>query len=128
MQWLRCILWITLRDREKNIDTCKHCCHQPPLEIMVATNRLQWFGHACRMQNSIVPKQIFCSDRPTDKKCPKTTPLPWWKNGLEEDVRTGCLKTRLCRDPVVEASCMAMDKIQWRGFIRDAASFASKNG
>ena len=95
MQWLRFILGITLRDRKRHIDIRKQCCHQPPVKIMVTKNRLRWFGHACHAENSRAPKQIFWSDRPTGWKCPKATPLPWWKKALEEDVRTGGLKRRL---------------------------------
>ena len=57
---------------------------------------------------------------------PKTTSCLNWRKVLEGSLRTGSHKRRLCKDAVVEASSMTLDKVQWRGFAKDITSFARK--
>ena len=55
---------------------------------------------------------------------PKTTSCLNWRKVFEGSLRTGSHKRRLCKDAVVEASSMALDKVQWRRFAKDITSFA----
>ena len=72
-------------------------------------------------------KQIYCSEWPTGWKLSQTTSLPSWKKVLEGNLRTGRHKRRLCKDAVVEASNVALEKVQWRGFTKDIAPFTNSN-
>ena len=70
MQWLHCILGVTLFDRYNNSDIRLQCCNQPPVQQVITRNWLHWFGHLCRMEDQRVPKKLFWSKRPTGWKCP----------------------------------------------------------
>lgn len=127
MYWLRIINGISRYDRIRNNEIRCISCHQPQIEEILRRNRLRWFGHLCRMEDSRIPKRIFVSKRPSEWKCPRTAPRSCWKKTIESDLRQSGITTRLYRDVISAAASMAMDRDQWRGFVRDASSFASNN-
>jgi len=74
MSCLRQILGVTRRDRLRN-DTIRHRCKkQPTVEKRIQRNRLRWFGHVCRMDDSRLPKRLLWAERPDGWRCPLNAP------------------------------------------------------
>ena len=126
MQWLRCILNVSLHNHLRNTTIRERCCQQPQICDQIRKNHLRWFGHLCRMSHERLPKKVFWSERPDGWKCPSNAPKLSWRNQLLKDVAAGGLTHRYFNNPLVEAFTLAQDRVQWRAFVRDL-SFASNN-
>jgi len=56
-------------------DTIRHhCMDQPTVGKRVQWNRLWWFGHVCRMDDSCLPKQLPWAERLDGWRCPSNAP------------------------------------------------------
>jgi len=99
MSCLRQILGVTQRDRLRN-DTIRHRCKKQPTVVKrIQWNRLRWFGHVCRMDDSHLPKRLLLAERPDGWRCPPNAPKKQWKDQVAADVSTH-LTRRLHRDPL----------------------------
>jgi len=100
-------------------DTIRHrSMEQPTVEKRVQWNRLRWFGHVCRMNDSRLPKQLLWAERPFGWRCPPNAPRKQWKDQVAADVTTH-LPRRLYHDPLMATTAMTAEHGTWRGLRYD---------
>ena len=58
---LRRLLVISWEDRVTNQEVLRHSS-MPGDEVLIMKAQLRWTGHVMRMEDSRLPKQIFCSE------------------------------------------------------------------
>ena len=112
------ILGVTRRNQLCN-DMIQHrCIEQPTVGKRVQWNRLRWFGHVCRIDDSRLPKQLLWAERPVGWRCPPNAPRKRWKDRVFADVMTH-LSRRLYLDPLMAAVGMTTEHGAWRGLHYD---------
>ena len=125
MQWLRDVLIFTLRKYKRNLETNKQCFQKPILienrnSIYGLNIFAKWKMRDYQSKSAVVIDQLAGNSL-------RTTPCLSWRKVLKEGLRTDSHKRYLCKDTVVKASSMDLDKVQWRGFAKDSGSFVSNN-
>jgi len=80
----------------------------------VQWNRLQWFGHVCRMDDSCLPKQFLWAKHLVGWHCPPNVPRKQWKEQVAADV-TAHLPRCLCCDTLMVAVSMTTEHGTWWG-------------
>jgi len=118
MSCLRCILVVTRHDQLRNDMIRHHCMEQPTVGKRVQWNRLRWFGHVCRMDDSRLPIQLLWAERPASWHCPPNAPRKQWKDQVAADMTTH-LSRRLYCDPLMAAVGMTAERGAWRGLLCD---------
>ena len=94
-------------------DTIRHhCMDQPTVGKRVQWNRLWWFGHVCRIDDSRLPKQLLWAECPLGWRCLPNAPRKQWKNQVAADVTTH-LPRRFYRDPLMAAASMTTEHGAW---------------
>ena len=96
--------------------TCK--TDEPTIGKRVQWNRLRWFGHVCRMDNSHLPKQLLWAEHPTCWRCPPNVPRKQCKDQVAANV-TIHLSRRLYCDPLMAANGMTTERGAWQGLRYD---------
>jgi len=81
-------------------------------------NRLRWFDHVCRMDNSRLSKCLLWAEHPNGWRCPPNASKKQWKDQVAADVSTH-LTRRLYRDPLTTAADMMAEHGDWRGLWYD---------
>jgi len=84
----------------------------------VQWNRLRWFGHVYRMDDSHLPKQLLGAERSVGWRCPPNGPRKQWKDQVTASVTTH-LSRRLYRDPLMAAASTTSERGAWRGLWYD---------
>ena len=84
MHVLRKILGITWMDKVSNQDVLRRA-NLPGVEALITKAQLRWSGHVMRMEDSRLPKQVFCSELTQTRGPAKTL------QGLPEETPT-CLQ------------------------------------
>jgi len=112
MSCLHRIIGVTRCDQLRN-DTIRHRC----MDQATVGNRLRWFGHVCRMDDSCLPKQLLWAG-PDGWRCPPNAPRKKWKDQVTADVTTH-LPRRLYRDPLMAAADMTAECGAWQGLRCD---------
>lgn len=125
MQWLRDVLRFSLRKHKRNLETSKQCFQKPILienrnSIYGFNIFATWKVRDYQSKSAVVIDQLARNSR-------RTTPCLSQRKVLEGSLRTGSHKRYLCKDTVVKASSIDLDKAQSRGFAKDSASFARNN-
>ena len=78
-----------------NIDWRLHISNQqirdtvgiPPACDIIKRQRLKWFGHVIRMENTRLPRQILLKWEPPNRKTTRGRPITTWKTTIERDLK-----------------------------------------
>ena len=102
---LRKILGITWMDKVSNQDVL-HNADLPGVEALITKAQLRWSGHVMRMEDSHLPKQVFCSELAIGKR----------KQGGQQKRYKDYLKRSLlaCNIPIPGWESLAKDHLAWR--------------
>ena len=102
---LRKILGITWKDKVTNQDVLR-LAEAPGVEALITKAQLRWTGHVMRMEDSRLPKQVFCSELASGKR----------KQGGQRKRYKDTLKNSLkgCNIPVEGWEALASDRAAWR--------------
>jgi len=92
MSCLRQNLGVTRPDRVRNDMILHRCKKQPTVRKRIQWNRLRWFGHVRRMDDSRLPQRLLRAERPDGWRCPPNAPKKQWKDQVAADI-----STHLCR-------------------------------
>ena len=80
-----------------------------PVDVVIRRNRLRWYGHTARMNDSEWPKAIQSIF--VDGKAPRGRPRKRWVDCINADMKQLNLK---CED--------ALDRTTWRSKVKDITS------
>ena len=78
-----------------NIDWRLHISNQqirdtvgiPSACDIIKRQRLKWFGHVIRMENTRLPRQILLKWEPPNRKITRGRPITTWKTTIERDLK-----------------------------------------
>ena len=105
LRCLRKILEIHWEDRVTNQEVLSRAA-LPGIEALIIQSQLRWSGHVMRMEDSRLPKQIFCSELAggTRRQGGQTKR---YKDGLKQSLRA-------CNIPVTGWEDLAANRSAWR--------------
>ena len=105
LRCLRRLLCISWEDRVTNQEVPRRS-NMPGVEILVMKAQLRWTGHVMRMEDSRLPKQIFCSELAGSSR----------RQGRQTKRYKVSLKNslRACDIPVKSWEHLAADRSAWR--------------
>ena len=87
---------------------CSSSCKSPLfiLEALITKAQLRWSGHVMRMEDSPLPKQVFCSELAIGRR----------KQGGQRKSYKDCLKKtlRICNIHIPGWESLAKDRAAWR--------------
>ena len=105
LRCLRKLLGIQWEDRVTNQEVLRRAA-LPGIEALIMQAQLRWSGHVMRMQDSRLPKQLFCSElvRGTRKQGGQTKR---YKDTLKQSLRA-------CNIPITGWEGLAANRTAWR--------------
>ena len=112
-KWLRRILGITWKQMVTN-EEVKRRTGMHNLEEILRRNRLRWFGHVCRLDDSRPAKQVL-QWVPKDGKRKRGRPRKNWRTTVKEDLKTLDMAWE-------DAEEMAGDRTMWRRCVARCAA------
>ena len=118
LRCLRRIMRISWEDRVSNTEVLRRA-NLPGIEALIMKAQLRWVGHVIRMDDTRLPKMVFCSELASGARN-LGRPLKRYKD---------CLKASLeaCGIPVLGWESLASDRSAWRLAVhKGIASFEEK--
>ena len=105
LRCLRKILGITWMDKVSNQNVLRRA-NLPVVEALITKAQPRWSCHVMRMEDSRLPKQVFCSELAIGKR----------KQGGQRKRYKDCLKRslRACNIPIPGWESLAKDRVAWR--------------
>ena len=109
LRCLRRLLGIRWEDRVTNQEVLRRAA-LPGIEALIIQSQLRWSGHVMRMEDSRLPKQLFCSElaRGTRKQGGQ---IKRYKDSLKQSMRA-------CNIPIVGWEELATNRSAWRQSTR----------
>jgi len=105
LRCLRRLLDVRWEDRVTNQEVLRRAA-LPGMEALIMRSQLRWSGHVMRMEDSRLPKQLFCSEiaRGTRKQGGQ---IKRYKDSLKQSMRA-------CNIPVTGWEALAANRTAWR--------------
>ena len=117
LRCLRRILDISWEDHVTNQEVLRRS-GLPGIETLIMHSQLRWTGHVMRMEDSRLPKQLFCSElaRGTRRQGGQ---IKRYKDSLKQSIRA-------CNIPVNGWEGLAADRMAWRRTIKSGVTAFEK--
>jgi len=111
LRCLRKIAGIKWQDRVANTDVLQ-ICGITGIEAFLLKAQLRWAGHAMRMPDDRIPKQVFCGQLAVGTR-PQCGPVRRYKNSIKETMKK-------CEVQPSTLSIDSQDRSNWRSQCQEA--------
>ena len=105
LRCLRRLLDIHWEDRVTNQEVLRRAA-LPGIEALIMQAQLRWSGHLIRMEDTRLPKQLFCSELASGTRKPGG-PAKRYKDTLRQSLRA-------CNIPIKGWESLAANRAAWR--------------
>ena len=107
----------TWQDRVTNASVLSQA-RMPSMFAMLSQRRLRWLGHACRMEDGRIPKDMLYGELATGSR-PTGRPTLRYKDTCKRDLKASGIQP-------ADVEAVTCDRIAWRAKVHDGGKSAEE--